>query len=489
MGDSFFLRRFNFLFVLFVASMILLIFRPNIFSLMLGWDGLGVVSFCLVIFYSDKVALVSGLITIYINRIGDAFMIFCIYYSSWWGFWGLDIDIIGDFRLFSVFLFLASLTRRAQYPFSAWLPAAMSAPTPISSLVHSSTLVTAGVYLVIRFYFVLRTFFVCGLINFLSRLTILLAGLSAIAERDLRRVVAMSTLRQLGLIFYLLSVGEWAFSFYHLIVHALFKSLIFLTCGGFIYGFSGDQDYRFKGGSYYSLPLFGYLFRFSSLGLVGFPFLAGFYSRDAALDVIYFNSWLFFSYFFFLLGCVLTVIYSFRLFFWGLGAARLGMRVSGFFKLDFSIFCVFLLGVWALLVGPLLSYSFHLDDPIFFSFPFKMMGLLILLLGFSFSLLFLFFIRRLNLVHLFTSLFGLSFFRGRGISFIGLTFWPVISDDYRWLDYFGSILGYNFFYGLGSRFLKFDLLNYLAWLSLLILWFVIFLYFSFWGLCWFNDLI
>lgn len=108
----------------------------------------------------------------------------------------------------SVFIFLSSLTKRAQFPFSSWLPAAMSAPTPISSLVHSSTLVTAGVYLIIRFNFLLSYWIISSSVSFLSRMTMLLAGLSACLETDLKKVVAMSTLRQLGLMFFVLSLGE-----------------------------------------------------------------------------------------------------------------------------------------------------------------------------------------------------------------------------------------------------------------------------------------
>lgn len=169
---------------------------------------MGVVSFCLVIYYGDRVALFSGLITLYMNRLGDVFIIFSIYYSFFLGAWGGAFDLVGDSFFLGVFLFLASLTRRAQYPFSAWLPAAMSAPTPISSLVHSSTLVTAGCYLVIRFSFVLIDFLVGFFLSFVSVLTMVVAGATALFEIDIRRVVAMSTLRQLGLMFFLLSVGE-----------------------------------------------------------------------------------------------------------------------------------------------------------------------------------------------------------------------------------------------------------------------------------------
>lgn len=206
-GDLF-LGRFMLVLVFFVMSIIFLVFRVSLFSVIVGWDGLGVVSFCLVIYYSDRVALVSGLLTIYTNRVGDIFIIFSIYFCSFGGGWFLWFDVWGDSFAAAVFIFLASLTKRAQYPFSSWLPAAISAPTPISALVHSSTLVTAGAYLVIRFNFLLSYWGVSSLVSFLSSLTMLLAGISACLETDLKKVVAISTLRQLGLIFFILSLGE-----------------------------------------------------------------------------------------------------------------------------------------------------------------------------------------------------------------------------------------------------------------------------------------
>lgn len=148
-----------------------------------------------------------------------------------------------DSLLFFLFI-VSAITKSAQIPFSSWLPAAMSAPTPISSLVHSSTLVTAGVYLFIRFRMVffefLRTFY----FSLFSLLTIIMGGVLALVEKDMKKIIAMSTLRQLGLIMFMISVGELMFCFYHIIIHALFKSLLFLRGGGFIIINFGIQDLR-----------------------------------------------------------------------------------------------------------------------------------------------------------------------------------------------------------------------------------------------------
>lgn len=141
------------------------------------------------------------------------------------------------------------MTKRAQVPFSAWLPAAMAAPTPVSSLVHSSTLVTAGVYLIIRFYPSLRAhdYFFCFVFYF-GVITCLMASFSAIYENDLKKVVALSTLSQLGVMFMALGLGFPMLAFFHLVTHALFKALLFVCAGTIIHSMQNNQDIRLMGG-------------------------------------------------------------------------------------------------------------------------------------------------------------------------------------------------------------------------------------------------
>lgn len=157
-GGTIDLRRFGWLVFLFVFSMFLLVFSGNFFTTMVGWDGLGLVSFCLVIFYNNSSRLESGLVTVFSNRLGDVFFLisFVFFFSS--GSFSWDLFSYGNCFLFLCLLFFGAITKSAQIPFSAWLPAAIAAPTPVSSLVHSSTLVTAGVYVLIRFNYL---FFFC----------------------------------------------------------------------------------------------------------------------------------------------------------------------------------------------------------------------------------------------------------------------------------------------------------------------------------------
>lgn len=182
----------------------------------------------------------------------------------------------------------AAITKSAQLPFSAWLPAAMAAPTPVSALVHSSTLVTAGVYLLIRFQGSLggggRTR--NGGLILIACLTMFMAGLGANLEMDLKKIVALSTLRQLGLMVATLGMGYPELAFFHLITHALFKALLFICAGSYIHSLGDNQDIRWMGGMGLHIPLTSGCFVVSNMALCGLPFLAGFYSKDVILETV-----------------------------------------------------------------------------------------------------------------------------------------------------------------------------------------------------------
>jgi NADH-ubiquinone oxidoreductase chain 5 len=211
---------------------------------------------------------------------------------------------------------LAAITKRAQIPFSSWLPAAIAAPTPVSALVHSSTLVTAGVYLLIRFN---RLFVDTNLGKFLlliSGLTIFIAGLGANFEFDLKKIIALSTLSQLGLIMRILAIGFYKLAFFHLLTHALFKALLFICAGAIIHNIKNSQDIRGIGGLTIHMPLTISCLNVANLALCGFPFLAGFYSKDIILETVLISELNLFSVFLFFFSTGLTVRYSFRLFYY-----------------------------------------------------------------------------------------------------------------------------------------------------------------------------
>lgn len=311
-GDKF-INRLKYLIFLFVLSMCLIILSPNILRILLGWDGLGLISYCLVVYYQRDVAYNSGILTILCNRLGDIGLLILICFGSFIGSWNL---ILYNFNIYMVlFIFIAMFTKRAQIPFSSWLPAAMTAPTPVSSLVHSSTLVTAGVYLIIRYNEVL-IFFDLKILIFISIFTIIISGLIANFEYDLKKIIALSTLRQLGFIIRIMFFGLYDLAFFHLIIHAIFKSLMFLCVGGFIHSMNDNQDIRNYGGIFYIYPLKRIVMIISLFCLCGVPFLSGFYSKDLIFEYFLVRSINLFLIIMFYLSIVFTVRYSVRLLMW-----------------------------------------------------------------------------------------------------------------------------------------------------------------------------
>nr|APA19194.1 NADH dehydrogenase subunit 5 [Parvasolenaia rivularis] len=279
---------FSSLVAIFVLSMNVLIFIPNLVFVLLGWDLLGITSFFLVIYYQNSSSVGAGMLTVLMNRIGDVFLVLSIGLSSGAGVWGvLSCGQISDYLVWiSLLLVGASLTKSAQVPFSVWLPAAMAAPTPVSALVHSSTLVTVGVYFLFRHYHLL----VCvdDLLPCLSKVgcfTLLVGSIGACCEFDIKKLIALSTLSHLGFMVYIMGIGYPGLSFFHLLSHALFKSLLFLCAGSYIHEAGSSQDLRQMSGLAWkgsSILAACSIVGFSSL--CGVPYMSGFYSKDAILE-------------------------------------------------------------------------------------------------------------------------------------------------------------------------------------------------------------
>lgn len=308
--------RFLFLVILFVTRMLLIIISPNLLRILLGWDGLGLVSYCLVIYYNSIKRYLAGIITCLTNRLGDIGLLISIAWILSFGRWHFIFYL--DFFNSTLFylVIISSFTKSAQIPFSTWLPAAIAAPTPVSSLVHSSTLVTAGVYLLIRFFN--NLFFNNFYFLFLRVMTIFMSSFCANYEFDLKKIIALSTLRQLGLIITSLFIGLRDLSFFHLLTHAMFKSLLFLCAGIFIFYINDNQDIRVIGSVCSLIPFTTSCFNISNIALCGIPFLSGFYSKDLILEmrIINYRGLLFYFIYYFCLG--LTCSYSYRLFYYSI---------------------------------------------------------------------------------------------------------------------------------------------------------------------------
>nr|UPX88714.1 NADH dehydrogenase subunit 5 [Aphodius pedellus] len=310
------INRFIMLVSMFVLSMMLLIISPNLISILLGWDGLGLVSYCLVIYYQNIKSYNAGMITALSNRIGDVAFLMAIAWMLNYGSFNyyFYMDFVDDLSMsvISLLMILAAMTKSAQIPFSSWLPAAMAAPTPVSSLVHSSTLVTAGVYLLIRFNLALNYELMLFLL-FIGSLTMFMAGLGANFEFDLKKIIALSTLSQLGLMMSILALGEYNLAFFHLLTHALFKALLFMCAGCMIHNLGNCQDIRYMGGLINLMPLTCSFFIIANLALCGIPFLSGFYSKDLILEILSMNYLNLYIYIIFFISTGLTVSYTFRL--------------------------------------------------------------------------------------------------------------------------------------------------------------------------------
>jgi len=284
--DDEFINRFTVLVLLFIISINLLIYLPHFIILLLGWDGLGIVSFILVIYYQNPKSLAAGIITALTNRIGDVILLLSIAWTLNQGHWLIiNIWVDGDSWIQILCISVAAITKRAQIPFSRWLPAAIAAPTPVSALVHSSTLVTAGVFLLIRFYPFLHSIKIFNtIILIIAICTIIIAGIRATTECDIKKIIALSTLSQLGIIMTRIGLNIPNLAYFHMLTHALFKALLFICAGSFINLHLHTQDLRWMGNLSNQIPVATSCISLANIALCGFPFIAGFYSKDIIIE-------------------------------------------------------------------------------------------------------------------------------------------------------------------------------------------------------------
>nr|ARH55121.1 NADH dehydrogenase subunit 5 [Orthocis pygmaeus] len=446
--------RFYLLVVMFVFSMMLLIISPNLISILLGWDGLGLVSYCLVIYYQNLKSFNAGMLTALSNRVGDVALLISISWMLNYGGWNYIFfmyEFNNDFYmiLISLLVVLAAMTKSAQIPFSSWLPAAMAAPTPVSSLVHSSTLVTAGVYLLIRFSPCISDF-VMSYLLFISLMTMFMAGLCANFEYDLKKIIALSTLSQLGLMMGILALGGYELAFFHLLVHALFKALLFMSSGMLIHSFMNFQDVRFMGSLINKMPLTCSFMNISNLSLCGLPFLSGFYSKDFVVEFMEMGYLNLFTFFLFFISIGLTVCYSFRLVYYlNLNSINfLGINMFGESSIN-MILGMSGLGLMVIFMGSLMMWIVF-DVPYLILLPFnlKVLTLLIIFMGIFIGLEFSKFgISYLNkgmFMYNFCNFVGLMWFMPLMFTY-GINNYPILlgekqflSVDQGWSEYLGS---------------------------------------------------
>nr|YP_011010700.1 NADH dehydrogenase subunit 5 [Metrocoris communis]WPW47380.1 NADH dehydrogenase subunit 5 [Metrocoris communis] len=403
--------RFLYLVLMFIMSMFMMIMSPNMISILIGWDGLGLVSYCLVIYFQNYKSYSAGMLTILTNRIGDVAILLSIAwmmnYGSWHFFYYLNIFNSWSFYLV-ILLVLAAFTKSAQIPFSSWLPAAMAAPTPVSALVHSSTLVTAGVYILIRFSDFLYMFN-CNYFLIFSMMTMFMSGLGANFEFDLKKIIALSTLSQLGLMMTILFMGYPHISYFHLLTHAFFKALLFLCAGLIIHVMNDTQDIRFMGGISNQLPFTVTCFCISNLSLCGFPYLSGFYSKDLILEISSFSGSNYFIYFIMYISVGLTVSYTMRLVYYTMIVYSSAYVCQNYMEDKFMNISMIFLVMMSIMSGSIISWLIY-STPVFLVLSplMKLMSLIMIFMGFflgyELSIFYYFFISN------FISNYNLSYF-------------------------------------------------------------------------------
>nr|QFG40119.1 NADH dehydrogenase subunit 5 [Alpheus randalli] len=457
------INRFLYLVLGFVMSMGFLIISPNLVSILLGWDGLGLISYALVIYYQNEKSANAGMLTALSNRVGDVAILIAISLMFSLGGWNfMFMEGLLSYSLLC-YIVLAAMTKSAQIPFSAWLPAAMAAPTPVSALVHSSTLVTAGVYLLIRFSPMLSGTIGQGVLLVLGSLTMFMAGLGANFETDLKKIIALSTLSQLGVMMTILSLGWADLAFFHLLAHALFKALLFMSAGSIIHSVGDYQDIRVMGRLVGYMPLSVMMINLANLALCGTPFLAGFYSKDLILEIAFMNELNSVCFWLLVLSTGLTVCYTFRLVFYSIsGDYNLFSNSMVSDEDSIMTYPMMALGVGAISGGCLLSWlMFPCPSMICMSLSFKLLALLISAIGgfigymlnmisVNYSLMS---IKNYGLVVFSGSMWFMPFISTRGVSSIPLSAGRGYHHymDSGWSEYYGGQGSYTMLEGISNK--------------------------------------
>jgi NADH-quinone oxidoreductase subunit L len=325
--DSEFARYFSYL-NLFAAFMLVLVLGANFLVMFVGWEGVGLCSYLLIGFwYEKKSASDAGKKAFIVNRIGDAGFILGVL-LLFGRFGTLDFQEIahavarlspdttfGMLSLATLLLFVGATGKSAQIPLYVWLPDAMEGPTPVSALIHAATMVTAGVYMIGRnavlFSHAPQTLTIVAVVGVA---TAFVAGTIGLVQNDIKRVLAYSTVSQLGYMFLAMGVGAYGAGIFHLYTHAFFKALLFLGSGAVIHALGGQQDLRYMGGLKKDLPITYWTFLIGAIAIAGVPGLAGFFSKDEILFQTY-SSGHTFLWIVGLLTSLLTAIYMFRLVF------------------------------------------------------------------------------------------------------------------------------------------------------------------------------
>ena len=335
-GDPGYRRFFSYI-SLFTFSMLMLVMSNNFMQLFFGWEAVGLVSYLLIGFWFERpTAIYANLKAFLVNRVGDFGFILGIALILYWTgsldyatvFKSTGIMAAHTMELFGqpvnvvtvicILLFIGAMGKSAQVPLHVWLPDSMEGPTPISALIHAATMVTAGIFMVARTspLFELSDT-ALSFVMIIGAITALFMGLLGIIQNDIKRVIAYSTLSQLGYMTVALGASAYSVAMFHLMTHAFFKALLFLGAGSVIIGMHHDQNIQNMGNLKKYMPITWITFLIGSLALIGTPLFSGFYSKDSLIEAVKLSniSGSHFAYFSVLVGVFVTAFYSFRLYF------------------------------------------------------------------------------------------------------------------------------------------------------------------------------
>jgi NADH-quinone oxidoreductase subunit L len=336
-GDAGYKRFFSYI-SLFTFSMLMLVFSNNLLQLFFGWEAVGLVSYLLIGFwYTKPSAIHANMKAFIVNRVGDFGFLIGIatlfYFTKTLNLSEIFValpSISGSTVMIfpgspwmmvtfaSICLFIGAMGKSAQMPLHVWLPDSMEGPTPISALIHAATMVTAGIFMVARMSPLFELSNVAlSVIVIVGSTTALLMGLMGLIQNDIKRVVAYSTLSQLGYMVTALGVSAYSVGVYHLITHGFFKALLFLAAGSVIMALHHEQDIRQMGGLRKVLPITYATFLIGTLSLIGFPGFSGFFSKDTLIESVHLSNQYgaHFAYYALLIGVLITTLYSMRLLF------------------------------------------------------------------------------------------------------------------------------------------------------------------------------
>ena len=425
------LPRFMSYLSLFTCFMLILVTANNFLQMFVGWEGVGVSSYLLINFWFTRIqANKAAIKAMLINRVGDFALLLAIF-TIYFVFNSLNYDIVfslaslsensriifGNFEiptidLICIFLFIGAMGKSAQLGLHTWLPDAMEGPTPVSALIHAATMVTAGVFLVSRCSYIFEfSPFTLNIIILIGSATTFFASTTGLFQNDMKKVIAYSTCSQLGYMIFACGLSSYEVGLFHLSNHAFFKALLFLGAGSVIHALSDEQDMRKMGGVRRILPLSYSIMLIGSFALMGFPFLAGFFSKDVILEISYGTYTICgqFSYILGTLAAFATAFYSIRLLYLVfLASPNSNKNVifnahEGSIRMAFPLFILCILSIFvgyltkdlfigfgtdywgpALFVSP---YKYVLSDIEFLDVRFKLLPLIVTLLGASSSFL------------------------------------------------------------------------------------------------------